>query len=427
MNTDINVDALHQKRLSTILYDNPFGEHLSMEMDEFADLYKVICNNTNNNKRRRNNLSETHRIAIALKMRGSHGWSYKYCPQHVIYDEMCMVLQKRAFRLEKSGNVIPIALSTYNPKNSQHVSVREIAFGPDSDNTVREVALWFNIPEREVTECNPQLAKRYRWKKAPKFDDQRALDKRPSVFDSRECFIMIRPFERDAFDLATKILCHRFETVKAERLTTLKERFETLKTLQSHKDDLQETFQNHKRSWVTWAWPINTGRQSVDHDTPVPQVDSHYNPLLDEEAMERAILAAPDDEVDPVKGSAIEPIWASFVSTDFDRIESEDLIPAPASSHCRLSIFEKLAEGLKVCPNRSLPHISRSFPEALSRDKERKSKPIKSDQVPDRQSEQCWKALLLKESHTFGSNEWQIVREHFQNARCKKVLNIIQK
>lgn len=418
MSTDINVDALHQKRLGAILYDNPFGEQFAMEMDEFADLYKLICNTTNSNKRRKNNLSELHKIAIALQMRDNHNWMYKYLPQHMIYEELCMVLQKRAFRLEKSGKVTPIQIAAFNPKNSQHVMVREIAFGPDADTTVRGVALWFNIPEHEVAECHPQLSKRYRWKKAPKFDDQRALEKKPSVFDSRECFVMVRPSDHDAFDLATDILRHRHKTVTAERLSNLRERFEALNDLQKEKDALQDTFLNHKRSWTSWAWPINTGRQSVDHDTPVPPVDGRYTPLLDLEAMEKAILAGQDDETEAVKGSASVSVWESFVSLNLGQNEAAQQEPICKR---RLSIFERLSNGEAICPNRTLPHITRSTPSHLSG--QRKGKPTKSvPGVPSRQSELCWRALMQKS----GSNEWDMVRDHFQNARCKKVLTILQ-
>jgi len=429
MDTDINVDGLHQKRLAAIVYDNPFGEQFSMEMDEFADLYKLICNSTNSNKRRRNNMSDIHKLAIALEMRGSHGWMYKFRPQHFIFDELCMVLQKRAFHLEKSGKVTAIPINAFNSKNSQHVLVREIAFGPDSDTTVRGVALWFNIPEHKVSECSPQQAKRYRWKKAPKFDDQRALEKKPSVFDSRECFHMIRPIERDAFDLATSILRHRHAIVNAERLATLSERFDALKELQKEKDDLQEIFHNHKRSWAHWAWPINTGRQSVEHDTPVPPVDGWYNPMLDQDAMEKAMCAGPEEQVEPVKGSAIESIWESFVLTKLQGPEVEDPAPAQGSSRrYRLSIFARLAEGEQICPDRNLPHIIRSSLSFVSKNQGHKAKAFQSAPCPSRQSELCWKALMLKQEATHASsNDWEEVRAHFQNARCKKVLNILQK
>ncbi len=424
MSTDINVDGLHQKRLAAIIHCNPFGENFSVGIDEFGDLYKLVCNTLPSNKRRRNNLSEIHKLAIAIEMRGGHNWMYKYRPQHVIYEELCMVLQKRAFRLEKSGDVSPIAINAFNPKNSQHVLVREIAFGPDSDSTVRGVALWFNIPEKEVSECTPQQAKRFRWKKPSKYDDKRALEKTPSVFDSRECFVMIRPLDHDAFDLATEMLRHRHAAVDAERLSTLSERFEALKELKKKKDALQKTFQNHKRSWINWAWPINVGRQSVDHETPVPPVDGPYNPLLDHEALEKSLFAGVYDEVEPVKGSSIEPLWNSFLSNCIYIKADEN--EAPPRFGRSLPIFTKLASGEEISPNRVLPHITRSMCDSSSTGGDPRTKKD-SSRSARRQSEQCWKALLLENEGTHSINAWDMVREHFQNARCKKVLTIIQK
>lgn len=59
---------------------------------------------------------------------------------------------------------------------------------------------------------------------------------------------------------------------------------------------------------------------------------------------------------------------------------------------------------------RSLPHIlshKKDLEFGLSKD-----------------SEQCWRSLLLEKER--GSSEWDMVREHFENSRSKKVLSIIQ-
>jgi hypothetical protein len=348
-------------------------------------------------------------------MRGQPEWMYKYRPQHIVFDTLCMVLQKRAFRLEKSGEAKSIAFNQYNPNNSQHVLVREIAFGPDSDPAIRGVALWFNIPEHEVAECTPQQAKRFRWKKNPKNDEQRTGSK-ASVFDARECFIMIRPHDRDAFEFATDILDHRYKTVKAEGLSTLRERFETLKDLRKEKDQLQETFCHSRRHWITWEWPINNGRQKIDDDTPVPPVEAEYTPIIDEGAM--SDKSEDDDQV--VKGSAIQAIWLSFVSQDLDgtmdpqsKIEADAALTAMPNRR-RLPIFARLGYGKPVSHNRSLPHIVQS------------RVTTSTDEYAPRESERCWRALLIKQERHHSQNEWEIVRDHFQNARCKKVLSIIQ-
>lgn len=388
-----------------ILYSNPFGDHFSLEFDDWADLYKLICNTTASNKRRRNNLAEVYKLSIAAQMRRDHGHMYKYRPQHIIYSELCHVLQKRAFRLDKSGDAHPLAINKFNPRNSEHVLVREIAFGPDSDPAAREVALWFNIPHYEVLECTPQAAKRFRWKKLNKFDDQRAGNK-ASPFDTRECFVMIRPHDRDAFQLATDILNHRFQTVKAERLPAIRERFDALKTLKKEKGLLKETFQYQRRSWVEWAWPITKGRQSVDDKTPVPPVDVEYAPIIDEDAMSTTL----DEAKHPIKGSSIQPVWDSFISHSIQEMNHKK------TQRNRLSIFARLGYGTHFNDDRSLPHITKSSVDLFP-----------NSESIHRASERCWKNLLLiQEEKHHCSNEWEIVREHFENSRSKKVLTIIQ-
>ena len=155
--TDINVEGLHQKRRSAILYGNPFGGQFSLTFDDWNDLYSLVSNTNNTtsatnvsggtiskrrNHRKGSTLSEVHKISIALQMRGgTHKWMYKYRPSHVIFHELCMVLDKRAFQLDSvSGKATPMPFSKYKPGNPNHCIVREIAFGPDQDPSVRPVS-----------------------------------------------------------------------------------------------------------------------------------------------------------------------------------------------------------------------------------------------------------------------------------------------
>lgn len=399
--------------MHSILYDNPFGDQFSLEFDDWADLYKLVCNTTSSNKRRRNNLNEINKLSIALQMRGKHGHVYKYRPQHLIYETLCMVLQKRAFRLDLSGEAIEIPINRFNSNNSTHVLVREIAFGPDSDATVRGVALWFNIPEKDVSQCTAQQAKRFRWKKAPKFDDERAESK-ISPFDTRECFLMVRPHDPSAFKFATDILNHRYKTVMAERMSVLRNRFDALKALKKEKEQLQERFEYQRRNWIAWAWPITNGRQRTDDDTPVPPVDIEYDPIVDEEAMS----TESDEDNQVIKGSATQGIWDSYISQDFHETKHEKAEKKSAVEQARtrrrLPIFARLGYGEPIATNRSLPHIINSRIDCSL-----------ETNLP-RSSERCWRALLLKEEKHHSQNEWEVVRDHFQNSRCKKVLSIIQ-
>lgn len=175
--TDINVEGLHQKRRFDILYGDPFvGEprmsalvtfggsgHHDVYHYDWSDLYNMVANindqqtsgvrggsstrhgsgNIGIHKRRHNQpVCEVHKLSIALQMHGgTHKWMYKYRPTHMIFNELCMVLDNRAFRLEgDSGRAIPLSLSKYRSGNPNHCIVREIAFGPDQDPSVRPVS-----------------------------------------------------------------------------------------------------------------------------------------------------------------------------------------------------------------------------------------------------------------------------------------------
>jgi hypothetical protein len=93
-----------------------------------------------------------------------------------------------------------------------------------------------------------------------------------------------------------------------------------------------------------------------------------------------------------------------------------------ASTRRRLRIFEDLADGHPLSDNRTLPHITKSY--QVHGTQSRQTKDILPSR--DRQQERCWKALLLKSDTIHGTSEWDLVREHFENSRSKKVLSIIQ-
>ena len=282
--------------------------------DNWSDLYKLVCNiNYVKNgwvdkKRQRVAVNPIVKLQIALVMRGDAEWQYKYRPQHIIHDELCMVLQKRAFYVSENDlQVTEISVNTYNPRNSSHVIVREIVFGPDCDPTVRGVALWFNIREDDVIMCTPQQAKRYRWKRSIKNDtNETTNNKRPSAFDSLDSFAMIRPHDKEAFDLATEMIRHRLIVTQTERISNMRVRFEALKKLEIQKIDLQKRFENLKLHWYIWAWPVNQGRERVDKQTPVPEVDGKYS-------IGKKKPSDGEDGTSLQLGAAVRPIWNSFI------------------------------------------------------------------------------------------------------------------
>jgi len=334
MATDINVDSLHQKRLHTILYDNPFGDQFSFG-NSWSDLYKLICCIDYSkkdgwiDKRRQRGLGPIYKLQIALKLRATPDWQYKYRPQHIVHNELCMVLQKRAFRIGNTMEAVEIPLSSYNIRLPSHVLVREIAFGPDSDPAVRGVSLWFNISEDEVQICTPQQAKRFRWKRTVKGSSSKDQESQTdtSVFQKLDSFPMIRPDDKYAFNLATDIMKHRLSVLQTERLSSMSDRFEALKKLEAQKKLLKERFENQKRSWVDWAWPVNVGRKKVDKRTPVPPVDVKYSLESPKANAMKAQIEGYDDmsEQDSnddesgerlILGSAVYRVWESFLAAN---------------------------------------------------------------------------------------------------------------
>ena len=91
--------------------------------------------------------------------------------------------------------------------------------------------------------------------------------------------------------------------------------------------------------------------------------------------------------------------------------------PQSPSAYRRLAIFDTLSQGMEVALNRRLPHIHRDSPYG---------KENKASALSDDTSARCWKALLLPSEELCFANEWELVQEHFDKSRSKKVLSIIQ-
>ena len=426
METDINVEALHQKRQMTILHGTPFGEM----PESFTDLYRTVCHIDYQNgwiDQRRSKIDPIYKLQIAAIMRGINpSWQYKYRPQHIIYDEICMVLSKRAFLL-LNFEVHEVPIKKFDPH--QHVLVREIAFGPDSDPGVRGVAIWFQIDEDHVQQCTPQKAKRFRWKRPSKEEASK-----PSAFDGIDSFPLIRPHDEESYHLVTEMMNHRLAVLRAEHIVNLRERFEALKNLEQGKLALQESFEGWKTYWTEWQWPVNIGRETVTKKTTVPPVDGKYK-ILPPSLKTQDDDSAEEEQVQT--GRFAYPVWKSFVSVDFDSMttvrrsmriltetphfshrfvtiqkESYHKKTNTTSTHKRLRIFEQLAEGEPICYDRSLPRLE-PFSET-------------PDAATIRLQKRCWQALLLPDSELCGTNDWSIVREHFEKSRSKKVLTILQ-
>ena len=290
-----------------------------------------------------------------------------------------------------------------------------------------------------MTECTPHKQKLFRWHKnkqlQPKHTSNNNMDGfqvvSSSPFDSHVSFKMIRPIEREAFSLVKSTLEHRYASLRAENITSIRERSSTLETLAREHSILGERFSNLRRHWTSWAYPSASGRPPIDERTPVPPSDAKYEP----------------GEADPTNPCFRESrkLWASFLSTlEALKMEDDIQIHVPKTiltgssylvgdfcpvaetearpTHKRLSIFEKLSHGEAMDHgNRSLPHITHG--PSYSSEKPRQAKPKESY---SRQSERCWKSLFL-EHDGIQEAEWDAVVDHFTNSsRSQKVLNIVQ-
>jgi hypothetical protein len=480
--TDINVDALHQKRLYSTLHNNPFGALFTPGNDSFQDLCNLVCNaekisagmtHIGTKKKKVPLLGEHHKLSVALQMRGGSNFQFKFRPQHIIFDELCMVLQKRAFRLTNE-EAVEIPLSMYNSRSAKDILVREIAFGPDCDSTVRGVGLWFGILESDVTVCTPQQAKRFRWKRGGMAKNKGKNDSSTSSFrsttsfskfESRESFAMIRPAERDAYGLTTTILNHRLAVLKADRINDMCERAISLDRLEIKRGALEEYFKGLDGSWTNWSWPVNEGRAHVDATTAVPSVDGAYKPVVGEvkaTTKSNKNNKRADKQEKAITPSPVDSIWKNFAQSDFESAESALMEMDEEVSFDRgdfqncmffldlaLIVFVALLSILQKINDFALPtnedldmedsrlkvfkRLSESF-SLPSCDDEVNTLPHISDTNDGfqeigthvAQSRRCWKSLLLKPTSLNEFSEWQIVQEHFQNSRSRKVLSILQ-
>jgi hypothetical protein len=225
-----------------------------------------------------------------------------------------MVLQHRAFKVE-GDRVTEIALAACRPHSKpSHVEVRELAFGPDSDDSVRGVALWFNVDESNVVACTPAQSKRYRYKKGSSSKKDTIYGSKSSAFGSLDRFEMIRPSDTASYDLATDILKHRLAVVRTESIAAIRDRHDEVVIRNKEKELLKERFTALKRHWTAWGWPVNDGREKVSRNTTVPKVDGMY----EFPRVPGHILAFEYDEDDFRLGRNSRKVWLSFVNQGFE-------------------------------------------------------------------------------------------------------------
>lgn len=264
------------------------------------------------------NVLEFHRVAIAIELRERKlGVSFIYRPTHVIFGELCMILQSRAFRICEANtssdvsslvNLDEVTLppdhinvleqeepSTFDFGYDNHLIVaHEIAFGPVCDPSSRQLSICFNVPMTELSKCTPQQAKRHkrsRNRNHRKGSKERALS--PTTFSSSHAhdartdvddrgfetqvippFFENQPNDKDAFQLVSDILSHRARQLFSEYAHPIDP--EVHESINEMEKIIKIRFECQLRFWLTWAWPGNLGSDEVDKNTQIPPVSGQY-------------------------------------------------------------------------------------------------------------------------------------------------------
>lgn len=351
IDTDVNVDKLYHENTGVVYRSTPLHDfaasrkwfHRHVEgvdtLTAWRELYAHVCNidvrllfdltggTTGDDSsfrfyNRRRRVSELHRIVIASVMRQLRlGTSYIYHPTHVIFGELCMILQSRAFRIVPGNpssmdwdvaNLRELAIPDMywgtvesdeptsvfdNDLENNIVVAHEVAFGPIGDPNSKPLSICFNIPTSEMSKCTPQQAKRHkRTRNRTQKAMQRERNMSPtfsSTSTSGEFFIGSsdegvrdyessdtppfyenQPLDVNAFDLVSDILKHRAQVLMTKTVPGL---LDLEKKISRDDKILRFRFENQFRFWATWAWPLTLGRDQVDESTQVPPVGGIYS------------------------------------------------------------------------------------------------------------------------------------------------------
>lgn len=311
-----NVDKFYHAQLSSIYNSCPVNGYIPMHKSSstenenesiWCNFYNFICNEEHHrtaasfdpNKHILQDLSEEHKLEIALKMRQQKSvQSYAYIPSHLFCGELCMILQERTFRLvsvidsEKnwfSTALEEVASNDSTPLGSLQFKAYEIVFGPVGDPTVPSPSVWFDIPEDDLTPCTPQQAKhhkrsRHRIKKLPNrtnlvLSDSSIREKFKTIRISP--FLIFQPLDYVTFDIITKVMVHRLKVIKLSSGKFDNSLYEAGPLLESERNELKQKYLCLLRSWIIDSWPEKILTEPIDDETDVPPVDCKYSSFVE--------------------------------------------------------------------------------------------------------------------------------------------------
>ncbi len=266
-------------------------------------------------------LNKLNRLHIALTMRHDYEASlskYKYSPTHIIFNELCMVVQICAFDVGIKEWEIPqkIDIASFNSKNKYHVRAIEIAFGPYLSPFDRPIAIYFDIQDKEIRVCTEQEKKRLdRTKKklakdtgkttsltnqnkthaSSSFDDfnrnyHPAIPNKPiivcSAFD-KDCYDFVTnvleesySFQLQSFKVIDNVMITRQEHLQNEEkkhcdpinITSVGDCYDIV----NGDDTSRLRFNAISRHFAMFQCPANDGVEQIDEHTLVPMVETEY-------------------------------------------------------------------------------------------------------------------------------------------------------
>mmetsp|Transcript_22928 Transcript_22928/g.32865 ORF Transcript_22928/g.32865 Transcript_22928/m.32865 type:complete len:389 (-) Transcript_22928:479-1645(-) len=223
------IDALYHCRTSFLRHGNPLG----FECESFEDTLAKVCQSSQQQPSL-GPLSQRIRLEIALLMRGSDDMShFTFWPTHKLFKtDGCMIIQKKVFRIQ-AGTAKVTALSTddaydkafrekrQNHNNDRIIIVHELIFGPAFMHAVTQPALYFDLHQDDLIAFPQEDQKKFvnslqksSEKNPLRPSDPEAIAKKWRQL-SRPPFHIVRPIDKDAFQLVTTLMNHRLSQLRS--------------------------------------------------------------------------------------------------------------------------------------------------------------------------------------------------------------------
>ena len=321
------IDTLYHCRTSLLRHGNPLG----FKCESFRDTLAKVCQSSEKQPSL-GPFSSRIRLEIALLMRGSGDRShFTFWPTHKLFKtDGCMIIQEKEFLIE-AGTGKVTALSTGDARNEglmdmiqnhnddKIITVHEVVFGPAFMHAVTQPALYFDLQQDDLIAFPEEhdqkafvnsLQKKRSEKNLLRPSDPEAITTK-RYRSSRPPFHIVRPIDKDAFQLVTTLMNHGLSQLKAqEALLSLPVKMELDRDAQSLVEvndmSVRQDFENNKSLWINWVQlPRNHGlKVPLSLTEAIPSNQCKY--VINEDC---------DDTSDLHSHKNISKLWSSFVGT----------------------------------------------------------------------------------------------------------------